>query len=351
MPSTARALGVFTACVLTACAGAQVVIAPGIAGFVELDPALGGGGTAIPGVGDDTAGTFTSTIGNELFPAGTVSVASNGYAVSPGTGSASSSFGNVAIAATSTGANTVDNGATATSKVLMPFWDDLYAVAATANTTIFWQELNGVLYIEWKNIGHFASSPDLGGPAATFEIQVLPGTCLAGNVVNFVYPDTTFGGAQAANDFGASATVGYVDGTANNAQWSFNMPLVPDGTSLMLTKPTTSFHVDWSSPAPGCVQVNICNGTPNSNYQLFATVNMGQFPNGWLYGLDISFQELQSEFFAAPFYGQLNAVGAAQIGPFCGLPSGLMLFSLTFDNVVNGSPQGAHSPAVKHTIL
>ena len=99
------------------------------------------------------------------------------------------------------------------------------------------------------------------------------------------------------------------------------------------------------------MQINICNGTPNSHYQLLATVNMGQFPNGWLDGIDISFNELSSEFFAPPFYGPLDAAGSAQIGPFCGLPSGLMIFSVTFDNVVNGVPNGAHTPAFKFTIL
>ena len=180
--SPAKFVGVFAACLLTitTCASAQTVIGPGIGVFVELSPAFGGTGTAVPGVGDDTMGTFTTTIGNELFPAGAVSVASNGYAVSPTTGTTSSNFGNVAITATSTGANTVGNGATATSEVLMPFWDDLYAVATTANTTIYWQEINGVLFIEWRDIGHFATSADRGGPSATFEIQVFPGTCAGG---------------------------------------------------------------------------------------------------------------------------------------------------------------------------
>jgi hypothetical protein len=345
MPSASFIL-VFAACVLATCASAQVVIAPGACAFVEI----AGTGTALLGVGDDTAATFTSTIGNDLFPAGTVTVASNGYAVSPGTSSAFSTFGNVAIGPASTGATTVGNGATATSKVLCPFWDDLYAVAATSGTTCYWQELGGVLYIEWKNIGHFATSPDLGGPAITFQIQIFPGTCLTGNQICYVYADSVFGGAQAANDNGASATVGYIDGTVlNNNQWSFNAAIIIAPMSLTLTSPISSFHADWVSPAPGCVRIDICNSTPNSNYQIFATLNMGNYPNGWLYGIDIPIPELINEYGAAPFAGTRNAAGVATIGPFCGLPVGLMIFGLVFDNVVNGIP-GAHSTACKVTL-
>src|SRR4029079_19509472 len=103
--------------------------------------------------------------------------------------------------------------------------------------------------------------------------------------------------------------------------------------------PAGSFAQQWSSPfGPGSIQYNVCNGTPTGNYQLCLTLNAGAFPNGWLFGIDIGLLELQGELGAPIFYGVLNGSGAAQVGPFGGLPSGLTLYSVTVNIPVGSVP-------------
>src|SRR5262249_40846573 len=150
-----------------------------------------------------------------LFPAGTVNITSNGYVVA-GAATGASNYVNGLIDSTYNGTLF---GYGVNDKVICPWWDDLYAVALP-DSTIYWQEINGVLYVLWKNIGHFITNGGPTGPSITFEVQIVQKTC-GTSIIHMVYPDTVFGGAQAANDNGASATVGYVGGTpALNGLWS-----------------------------------------------------------------------------------------------------------------------------------
>lgn len=336
MPS-ARILQVFFACAIAASAGAQLTIAPGSAVFVDISAT----GTALIGVGDDSAHGFTTSVGNDLFPAGNVVATSNGYLVA-GAIPGGSIFTNSTILATST-ATVV--GYAVTTKVICPFWDDLYGAGAP-NATIFWQEINGVLYVQWQNIGHFATSSAAGGPGITFQVQV--SSACGAATIHLVYPDTTFGGVQAVNDSGASATVGYIGGTTTtNGLYSFNAANVPSGTSLTISAP--AFGQTWSSPTgAGSLLIVVCGGSPGGHFQLLATVNAGVFPNGWLYGLDITYPELLGELSAAPFFGALSPSGSGAIGPFFGLPP-LTIYSLAF-NIPPGSVPTEHTPAISYTI-
>jgi len=328
-------ISAFAVCFIVAAASAQVTVAPGSGTFIDISTS----GTALLGAGDDSAHGFTSTIGNDLLPAGPIVVTSNGYIVA-GALPGSSIFSNSAITATSNG---TQFGYAATNKVLCPFWDDLYASGAP-NATLYWQEIAGMLIIQWQNVGAYPTSSAAGGPGATFQVQVIGGGC---GQINMIYPDATFGGAQAANDNGASATVGYVGGAGANGQYSFDTAgSIPDGTSLTVK----AFAQAWSSPLGiGSIQYNVCNGAPTGNYQLCLTLNAGAFPNGWLYGIDIGLTELQGELGAPIFYGTLNGSGAAQVGPFGGLPSGLTLYSVTF-NIPVGSVPTVHTSPAAYTI-
>jgi hypothetical protein len=335
-------LSVLTASVIAASATAQVTISAGTATFFDISTT----GTALTGAGDDSSHGFTSTIGNELLPAGPIVVNSNGHVIAGATPGSSFYF-NSAITAAS---DATQFGYTAGLRVVCPWWDDLYA-SALPNATIYWQEVGGVLYIQWNLIGHFATFGGPAGPAITFQIQVVPANC-APSAIHMVYPDATFGGAQAANDLGASATVGYIGATTtDNAQFSFDTPgSIPDGTSLTILATTIPFSDSWSSPmGVGSIQYNVCAGSPLGTYQLLATVNQGAFPNGWLYGIDITYPELLSELGAPPFLGLLDGSGAAQIGPLAGLPSGLTIYALTF-NIPPGSVPTVHTNAEAYTV-
>jgi hypothetical protein len=112
-------------------------------------------------------------------------------------------------------------------------------------------------------------------------------------------------------------------GTTVN-QGTFNVTIIPH------------FTLAFSSPGPGCVQVNMDCGTPNGNYFFAVTTFQGTMP-GYFFGLDIPFQELVNEFNAGPpFTGMLNAAGSAQLGPICGAPSGLTLNAVALDFGLGG---------------
>jgi hypothetical protein len=337
-----RFLSVLTASVIAVSATAQVTITAGTSTFFDISTT----GTAILGAGDDTAHQITSTIGNELLPAGSLIIGTNGHVIAA-PAPLGSTYTNTTITSTTTAATALFYSVG--DRALLPFWDDLYA-SALPNATLYWQETGGVLYIQWNLIGHFATLGGPTGPAITFQIQVIPGGGCTPSVIHMVYPDATFGGGQAINDNGASATVGYIGATTgDNAQYSFNtIGSIPDGTSLTVTM--SAFNDSWSSPfGPGSIQYNVCGGSPFGTYQLLATLNQGAFPAGWLYGIDITYPELTSELGAAPFLGALDGTGSAQIGPLSGLPSGLTVYALTF-NIPPGSVPTVHTDAEAYTV-
>src|SRR5262249_6391234 len=115
-----RTLSALAVGLIAVAANAQVTIGPGSGSFVDIS----GTGTAIIGAGDDSAHQFTSTVGNDLLPAGNVIVTSNGYVASTASGPFASYFGNGSIGPTSDATLT---GYAVGDRVVCPFWDDLYA--------------------------------------------------------------------------------------------------------------------------------------------------------------------------------------------------------------------------------
>lgn len=315
-----------------------------VVGFVDISTT---GGTQIIGVGDDTTHAITTTIGNAMFPAGSVTIGNNGVAsaIAP----ASGPFTNYDIP---TG-TAVPTGLTAAAQgILLPHWDDLYP--ASSGTSIWWQEAAGVLIIMWKDENHYADLT--AGAGITFQVQVFDGA--AGSctpIIQYLYSDTVFGGAQALNDNGASATIGYAKGSnpaTNNAKWSFDtVGSVSAGLCLTIIEGSGGpFSLTASSPfGTGSLQLDFANGFPclGGTYFLAVTLYAGSFPNGWLYGLDIPFSELQSELAAGfPFMGPIGPTGTYTLGPFTGLPSGLPLYMLGF-----GTPTGGVTPTLRTSAI
>jgi hypothetical protein len=116
----------------------------------------------------------------------------------------------------------------------------------------------------------------------------------------------------------------------------------------------------WSSPSgPGCVFVSMGGLPPGGTYYLAVTFNP---PPGWFFGININLQELADQInFGYPFVGPLTpdvacvgGGGAATIGEFCGLPSGLTIYSvaLGLNGVGTGQPVtvGEVTPANTYTI-
>jgi hypothetical protein len=86
---------------------------------------------------------------------------------------------------------------------------------------------------------------------------------------------------------------------------------------------------------PGSLQVNVTGLAVGGSYFLAATANAGTFPAGWFYGIDIGFAELATQLLAGyPFSGPLSAPGPCSVGgdvalgPFFGVPSGLVVFAV-----------------------
>jgi hypothetical protein len=341
-------------CALSSTASAQqfTTAIPGT--FIDLSTS---GGTAITGVTDDSTHAIITTVANGFFSAGTVTVGNNGACTSMAAGAVP--FTNNTIPAAPANPAGIGTGA----GILMPFWDDLYPQAGAANTTIWWQEVSGVLYIMWKDDNHFADTSGPGpGPGITFEIQVFNGAsgpCTP--YVQFLYADTNFSAGFALNDNGLSATVGYAHGTlagVNNSLWGYLTSSVSAGMVLSLIEGSGGgFTLTPTSPfGPGSLQLDFANGFPcaGGTYIMAVTLSAGSYPSGWLYGVDIPYAELVSEYNTGyPFVGPLAITGTAQIGPFGGgaLPSGLTFYAvglgIPYNN--NGSPT-IHTAALSYTI-
>jgi extracellular elastinolytic metalloproteinase len=171
----------------------------GLASSRESAPAsfidISGTGTPL-NLADDGSAVITTTVGNSLLPAGSVTVSNNGH-VRPGAVSALS-FSNVDLTAATTG--------------LFPFWDDIDS--DTGN--VYWEQrsVGGIntLIIQWHNRPHYSNTG-----SATFQVQVF---ATGNTLVRFAYQDVVF--ENAAWDNGASATIGIVSPTGTVQQHSFN---------------------------------------------------------------------------------------------------------------------------------
>ena len=196
----------------------------------------------------------------------------------------------------------------------------------------------------WKNESHYS----LLDPAKviTFEVQIFTNaqtSCTP--LIQFLYSDTFFGFGAPQNN-GASATIGAVF-PQGNAQFSFETASLQSGSCLSF------FFLDASLTAsspfgPGSIQVNWSPQScePATRF-LAVTFNHGTFPNGWLFGLDIPFNQLAQELAAGPpFLGN----GAPEIlGPFGGLPSGLLVHAVAIGFDGTGLLIGASNP-LEYTI-
>jgi hypothetical protein len=140
-------------------------------------------GTAL-GLQNDDAVTITTTVGNDLFPAGLVTVANDGGIIAGDNATLMSDNGSLPQPGWQT--------------ALLPFWDDLDA----ATGDVYWQELqiNGAdaLVVQW----HDRVAPG-GVDAVSFQVQLFADGPIA---ARFAYQDVDF--ADPLLDNGASATIG-----------------------------------------------------------------------------------------------------------------------------------------------
>ncbi|MDA1055940.1 MAG: matrixin family metalloprotease, partial [Planctomycetota bacterium] len=169
-------------------------------------------GTAL-NLGDDGNATINTTVGNSIFPAGSVSIGNNGAII--------------AGAEKAVPFSPAELPTNAFGNALLPFWDDIDS--DTGN--VFWEERrvsgNNTLIVQWEDRPHFSN---VG--SATFQLQLFEtGPILA----RYVYADVDFGDSN--HDFGASATIGYQANVASAVQFSRNLAALADGDVLEFAIP------------------------------------------------------------------------------------------------------------------
>ncbi|MEM7312485.1 MAG: S8 family serine peptidase [Planctomycetota bacterium] len=174
------------------------------------------------GLSDDGEATVTTTVGNEAFPAGTITIGNNGMIASGA---------DVGI--------DFSNGSVPNDDfdfALMPFWDDIDADSGN----VYWEErqVDGVnaLIVQWDGRPHFSDVGD-----STFQLQVLES-----GLIRYVYEDVVFGSAEF--DFGASATIGYQSSSSEGASFSQNSPVLSNGDVIEIsTSESDIFRMDVAS--------------------------------------------------------------------------------------------------------
>lgn len=77
-----------------------------------------------------------------------------------------------------------------------------------------------------------------------------------------------------------------------------------------------------------------------------ATTTAGGSPNGWFFGIDISMNEVLSEWSGGyPFVLPLDSCGNASFGPIPGAPPGLTVYAVAFGFPPASTVSTIHSPA------
>lgn len=151
-------------------------------------------------LGLDAEQDIQTSVGNSVFPSGTVRVGSNGAVRFTGSNQELLSSND----------RIPSYGAFRADRTLMPFWDSI----DTAGGSVLWKEIAGTLVIQWENVGFVGGSAD----RATFQVQV---PSQGPTVARFAYKDIE----STRADGGGSATIGFQsddDSVFTSQKWSFN---------------------------------------------------------------------------------------------------------------------------------
>jgi hypothetical protein len=212
-----------------------IVIVDSIPGaFVDISAT----GTVL-NLADDAEAVINTTIGNAVFPAGSVVVGNNGGLGFPSVaGQDDLAPLNAAIPS-----NTAFSG----RQTAMPYWDDLkgddFFAAGEAprggkNGSVQWKEISNVLIVQWTNRPVVGTQRVNG--TVRFQAQIFGGVAIAPGAIyaQYLYDDIN----QATPNGGASATIGFQGGYSgfSDFQWSFNTAgAVSNGNVLTATSPAT----------------------------------------------------------------------------------------------------------------
>ena len=108
-----------------------------------------------------------------------------------------------------------------------------------------------------------------------------------------------------------------------------------------------------AQPVPGSLQVENIGCTPFRQYVTVTTFSPGAFPNGWFFGLDISWGDLlfQATLPGPPFNGILDANGGSLWLLPSGVPAGITIYAVTVEiDLVSGLPNPTPGDFVHHSV-
>lgn len=142
---------------------------------------------------------------------------------------------------------------------------------------------------------------------------------------------------------------GFVDNIVfNSGLGACSVPCFVQG----LGPPTLAF----SSPSGmGCILVTMTNMPAGGTYFLPVVFNAGNYPYGWFFGIDPTFQELSGLIalgypFLGPIAGTPCTPGGVLLGEFCGVPSGLTIYAVALGIPAGSSYPTVSTPAATYTI-
>jgi hypothetical protein len=193
---------------------------------------------------------------------------------------------------------------------IAPFWDDLFP-GPTAADNVYWSVLgtapNREFVVEWRNVHHYTTRNTTPANTVNFQVVFFEDS----EDILFNYKDVSVG--SAAQNGGASATVGVQNTTTDANQHSFNTASLADNTA---------YRWSWVVPsqAPALSNFSTTPDTLNEGDTLTVSADFtdadGAADGPWLAQLDLDY--------APPFAADLTQNLAAQ-GP------------VTFSNPVRNS--------------
>ncbi|MGA9422661.1 MAG: DUF4394 domain-containing protein, partial [Rhodanobacteraceae bacterium] len=216
-------------------------------GFVDIS----GTGTAL-NLGDDSSANVTMPFSFNYYgiTSNALCVNNNGFVLFDTTAACTGFFTNTSFPASFT------------SPAFFPFWDDLYIAG---NVWVGTDPGDANRYIVQWTRSHFSDT----SPANEINFELVLDSTTGD--IQFIYPDTTFGGVNASADHGASATVGLQYDSSLFNEFSVSTADIPD-----------DFSIDWTATMPttfsDSAQVTLNVGAPTITVDpamLSATADVG----------------------------------------------------------------------------
>jgi hypothetical protein len=170
--------------------------------------------------------------------------------------------------------------------------------------------------------GQFAGQP--GEPSMSCSAAVVANGAVVPGLSGSVTATTTFPFSTTLV-LTSGSTVDFVVGDGGNGDFQDHCLLSATITALC--------RLEFTCPTgPGSVTVRNSGCTPNGSYVTAVTTNVGTYPNGPFFGVDITLVEVVNSLaLGPPFFGPLDANGGSVFAVPAGIPTGITIYAVTVD--------------------